>query len=292
MNEELKDNRCNKCNKIFNNKYSLKSHLNKKFPCGEKVIFQCEKCNIIFPAKQALLRHKNRKNPCKVSTKSEIENEIKILEKKFEIEKELLKLKEESKLKLIEAKKEANLTAARQKIELKQSIQINNNNTNNIQNNFYIAPPTTPTHDFTRENMLEFLHNYFLTLSIDNYDMMISPHKNIKEVIIFVLKYTHMNKTFPEFNNIIYISDLDKFYTIKDMEWKEQKFEEVYDTLNELTNKVFGAFSSKGLNYPDKCIGTQYLAMQNYYIKSDEKSKKNRKKDMRMCAEEALINNK
>lgn len=55
----MSENKCNKCNKIFNTKYNLDRHLNSKINCQkkEKINFMCPKCDKTFARKTYLNNH-------------------------------------------------------------------------------------------------------------------------------------------------------------------------------------------------------------------------------------------
>ena len=56
-------NKCNLCNREFNNIYNFERHLKRKIPCNR--VIQCNNCLTNFKTKQKLNNHLNRKNPCK-----------------------------------------------------------------------------------------------------------------------------------------------------------------------------------------------------------------------------------
>jgi hypothetical protein len=64
---DIMDNKyqCYKCDKIFNTKFNLNRHLNRKIPCNKNKEFKCVTCLKNFSCNQTLEKHKNRKYPCK-----------------------------------------------------------------------------------------------------------------------------------------------------------------------------------------------------------------------------------
>ena len=53
----MENNKCNLCNMIFTNKFSLERHQNKKIKCTKTTDFRCLKCNKCFSQKKSLIYH-------------------------------------------------------------------------------------------------------------------------------------------------------------------------------------------------------------------------------------------
>jgi len=52
--DEVKEHRCEKCNKLYSNKSNLNRHLNR---CGFNIKYTCEYCNLELTEKENLKRH-------------------------------------------------------------------------------------------------------------------------------------------------------------------------------------------------------------------------------------------
>ena len=78
-----------KCNKSFNRKYNLNTHLNKKIPCDK--ILKCFNCNNTFKTNQLLTNHLNRKNKCIQQSIEDKNRELKEEIKELQLENQKLK---------------------------------------------------------------------------------------------------------------------------------------------------------------------------------------------------------
>jgi hypothetical protein len=77
-------NICNKCNKTFANRYSLKRHTSRQTECG--IVHGCPRCQKVFPTKGRLDRHIKRKTPCgivNVNVLNDIDNTCNTCFRKF-----------------------------------------------------------------------------------------------------------------------------------------------------------------------------------------------------------------
>jgi uncharacterized C2H2 Zn-finger protein len=262
---------CNKCNKSFKSNYLLQKHLNRNLSCDE--VLQCERCEKTFPTEKQMKQHLNRKNPCKLKTISKLEEQKEFIKFKHDLEMERIKAKKENSLEIIQKRKETKTI-------------------NNTQiNNFFLPPPQIKTYDNSMENTIEYFNKYVKTMSINSFDMKVAMCNTIKDVMVMVLKLFYNNPEFPEYKNIIYISDQDKFFKLNNMEWKEAKFEELYPLLTNTLMKTFSEFAQKGIT--NDCISNHYPSMISYnrvYTnKVSAKTINNHKKEVQDCAEEALI---
>lgn len=202
------NNKCEKCNKTFYSKYTLRKHLERKIPCDNKI--QCHKCGKIFKRNEHLTNHLNRKNPCKTSS-----IEIEKLKLQLEIEKEKTKRK---------------------------GITINNitdNSTNNSTNNsINITAPTYNVNVFNVKNITDHIEKNILTMGSETFRSIMEEHPDAKEKIIKILELTYKNENYPECKNLIYTPTCDKFFALKENDWKEVKYDRIKTIICDGLRKV------------------------------------------------------
>jgi len=261
---------CNKCNRTFSSDYNLQKHINEKVSCD--VVLRCEKCNKIFREERQLKNHFNRKNPC-IKTNS-IEDKLLIIKAKKESALEIIKAKTEASLQLITARKSS---------PPKTQINIQNNN-------FFIPPPSIQTHDCSIETSLIHFNNNIKNISLDAIDMRLAMCRSFRDVMIMILKLFYNNPEYPEYKNVIYIPSEDKFFSLKEMEWKETDFDELYPIFAKSLSRSMKQFGEQG--FTSDCISNHYTNMISYNkvypVNLSKRKESNNKKEVQDCAEEAL----
>ena len=238
---------CNECSKQFKQKGHYNTHLNKKFPCKEKIeiieengpkcdsvdeieeihqeppvptnfnenlienppILTCLDCSKTFTRSDALKRHVDSR--CKVK-KEKAKNDSILLQKIKELEEENKVIKQ--KINILETTKTNKKTKNPTQI-------INNNNINNINitnNNIVNNVANFGTIDNNK------VGNDFFYYSLTNFS-------GLKPLIKFV-EFVHKNKKMKEYNNVR-ITDLGRNLgqIVENKVW-------VVEDANEITNKV------------------------------------------------------
>jgi len=233
--------KCNTCNKIFNRKWNLIRHENKKNPCTItppttanstppktaklRQIIKCNYCHKEFTRKDSLNKH--LKSRCKIKKQIELDKE--------EIFQSLIKKVEQ---------------LEKQNNEL--SLTINNTNSNNTINNTQINNNNNiKLVAFGKEDM---------SFIVDEVSKRIL-NKGFRSVPVLT-HYTHFDKNRPEYHNI-YISNMrNSFIMIYDgkkwnlknrnevlddlisnkTDYLIEQFDEFKDVLDESTLKKFGRF--------------------------------------------------
>jgi rubredoxin len=210
----MENYKCNLCNYIFNSKFSLERHQNKKKKCDIVTEYKCSKCNKCFTQRKNLLHH-IKSDICKINN-IETENKLEVNDMKNDnkkaiqqiIESNMTNEKKISMIKLLNSnlKDENIIEILNNELPIETKIillnnakifitTINNttNNTNNIQIN-----------NFGSEN-LDYIHNGYLKKLITS----IKTDQNIGGEYLF-LKLSnkiYLNDKHPE-NNTIKIDNL------------------------------------------------------------------------------------
>lgn len=223
------------------------THINSTHHKKTHLIYKCEYCEKIYSRKDSLTRHIN--GFCKKKNEKESQNEKDIILLKL-----LKEMEEQKSLLLNQMQNLKNELAEVKKNTLRQASNTQNTNTqNNINNqNTIINNNNIKLIAFGKED---------LENNITEEDCKKLLFKGF-EALPALVEHVHFNKNKPQFHNC-YISNMrDKYAVIYDgNQWKletidevigtlkdnkngylERKFEEFYDTLDNVTKKKFHRF--------------------------------------------------
>lgn len=195
---------CEKCQKEFQNKRGLHNHHKRKIPCN--IDLKCNLCNKTFNTIFLFERHQNRKTSC-VSKNyyRPVEDEIKILDKKKEIELEILdkeleilEKKGEIDLKKIEAQKRKELDVEHTKLEISKE-KIRSRNTVHIKKDLYSEEENLdeiPVYEcdegyISEDDSIEYIEDDENNSDDDEYD--IELYKNTP--LIYVINNRELSKS-------------------------------------------------------------------------------------------------
>ena len=220
--------KCTKCNKNFKQKSHYISHINRKFPCNQKVIYdtldcisdvvsensigeiaKCNFCEKMYSSISVLYRH--QRDNCKI-IKQDNEEKEKLFQYLVEQVESLKTVREENKRLTHKIKEQNRIIRNTQNIYN----NINNSTINNTTNNIKIVA-------FGKEDISH----------LTNRDWIKILNRNYKSIEDLTLK-THFDKTKPE-NQNIYISNLrSKYIMVHDgCDWvvkdRNNTVEELYD---------------------------------------------------------------
>lgn len=241
--------KCDKCNKIFDEKHLYLSHLNRKTPCNPVIEpdktydFTCMYCGRPFGYKSTLVRHQNS---CKMkNSKLSLARRAPVVENK------------------INENNIDNSVGKNNSIEGNHNHQ--QNTTNNITNNYYITNPNILIYD--RQNVVKMIDTISkndklqdgferLKAKITGYIKKNKPHK----IFSIMLNFLHDNRLFPEGQNIFMGNkgDLkDVYITRQEDGWaKTRMLRIIATTWFELSNLIKSM--DLDMEHPNtkKCIDT------------------------------------
>jgi len=214
---------CANCNKKFNRKKYLISHLNRKTSCNKNLT--CKSCKKTFSRTEHFNKHINRKYPCSNREYTKMD----LLKIKLDIinsdivlkEKDIERLDKEIKLEEI---KKSNIKNSKLNSYNTYNNITNNNITNNITiNNFgdpnYKVPPVSllKGREMARGTSLE--------------------------TLVELIKHNYNNPKYPENRCIKNDNNKKDFIIMKDEEWVNVKYDDIYPPLKKIingtTNKIY-----------------------------------------------------
>lgn len=217
--------KCQRCHKIFDKKYRLKNHLNRKFKCElKKNKYICDICDKSFTRKDNLIRHK--KKYCKTSKELLIDNEN--------------MMKEIEELKGIIKKQDLKFEKKMKKLEKIKETKISNNNI--IQINAY------GKEDIDHINYEDYMEYIRL------------PITGVKKII----KNVHFNENTPQ-NHNLYISDLSRKYIkiYNGEKWINKMKKPIIKNITTKNFSRLEKFFKKNKNYISDNIQNRFIRTSN-----------------------------
>jgi hypothetical protein len=269
----MSNKKCNLCNREFKSVQGLIRHQNRKIPCNKIEEFKCNKCNKFFTTKRYLSQHLNRKTPCIKKVTSSLddqkemihlhaESEIKILEKKKEIQKEVIELQYEKKKGLIEMQKgliemqkEKELAVEEKKFKRKVAAP-RQTIINNIIQQVNVNMPARNKISATYKNCIEEIVMPFIKRvengSYSAYELVYESPRNKAELATHIIQDVFQNETTPSNQNIVYITELDLFMVVLHKAWVYKQFEYIANIMTETFKLCFSAIKSR-VGAPIRC---------------------------------------
>ncbi len=183
------------------------------------------------------------------------DSEIKILEKKKEIQKEIIEFQYEKKKELIEIQKEKDLIVGEKKSKRKTIIS-HQTIINNIIQQVNINMPAISKISATYDNCIEEIVKPFIkrieTGNYSVYELVYESSLNKPELATRIIQDVFQNISTPCNQNIIYITELDLFMVVLHKAWVYKQFEYIAKIITETFKLCFSAIKARvGVSIPN-----------------------------------------